>query len=67
MIADEKTLGKAAGTDQQLGKGTYVDLLGLSGAHAYASELYETATEIIKPLPNSEQLTYIVHYIYDRL
>ncbi|MES2205114.1 MAG: farnesyl diphosphate synthase [Pseudomonadota bacterium] len=67
VIADEKTLGKATGTDQQLGKGTYVDLLGLPGAHIYAKELYETASEIIKPLPNSEQLTYIVYYIYARL
>lgn len=67
VIADEKVLGKAKGTDQQLGKGTYVDLLEMPGAYQLATELYKTACEIIKPLPNSEQLTYIVHYVYDRL
>lgn len=67
VIADEKTLGKAAGTDQQLGKGTYVDLLGLENARFYATKLYEIACKTIETLPNSERLAYIAHYIYTRL
>lgn len=67
VTADEKTLGKAQGTDQQLGKGTYVDLLGLDKARQYAAELCESAHKSIKPLPNNEQLTYIIDYIHRRL
>lgn len=67
VVADEEVLGKTKGTDQQLGKGTYVDLLSLPGAQAYAAELYDAACKLLKSLPNSEPLTYIVRHIYGRL
>ena len=67
VIADEKILGKAAGTDQQLGKGTYVDLLGLKTARQYALELCDKACEILSPMKKSESLHNIVKYVHKRI
>lgn len=67
VIADEKILGKAGGTDQQLGKGTYVDLLGLNEARQYALMLSKKACEILTVMKKSEPLRDIARYIYGRV
>lgn len=67
VIADEKILGKAAGTDQQLGKKTYVDILGLENAKQYAFDLYQTACSTVKQLPRHQPLRDITEYIYQRV
>lgn len=43
VIADSATLGKTAGKDAASDKPTYVSLLGLAPAQAYASELLAAA------------------------
>lgn len=60
VIADEKTLGKAAGTDQHLGKGTYIDLLGIAGAQQYAKKLIIEIYAALAVLKNSDALSEIV-------
>lgn len=67
VIADEALLGKATGTDQQLGKGTYVDLLGLDEAREYASALYHQASETLSKMQKGESLHEIVKYVYQRI
>ncbi len=43
VTADSATLGKTAGKDQAQDKPTYVSLMGLERAHAYAQSLYQQA------------------------
>ena len=66
VIADETLLGKATGTDQKLGKGTYVDLLELEGARQYASDLRHKACQALHLMEKSESLQYIINYVYER-
>ncbi len=66
VIADETLLGKATGTDQKLGKGTYVDLLELEGARQYASDLRHKACQALHLMEKSEPLQYIINYVYER-
>ncbi len=66
VIADETLLGKTTGTDQKLGKGTYVDLLGLNGARQYALNLREKACKILRSMKKNEPLQDIVNYVYER-
>lgn len=66
VIADETLLGKATGTDQKLGKGTYVDLLELEGARQYASDLRHKACQALHLMEKSEPLKYIINYVYER-
>ena len=44
VTADSTTLGKTAGKDAKQDKPTYVSLMGLTGARAYAQALHRTAT-----------------------
>ncbi|HSO43967.1 MAG TPA: polyprenyl synthetase family protein, partial [Rhodoferax sp.] len=43
VTADSTTLGKTPGKDQAQHKPTYVSLMGLERAHAYAQTLYQQA------------------------
>jgi farnesyl diphosphate synthase len=43
VVADSATLGKTAGKDADNGKPTYVSLMGLSNARAYAHSLHKQA------------------------
>lgn len=45
VTADTATLGKPAGSDEKLDKSTYVKLLGVDGACAYADTLFSQAYE----------------------
>lgn len=67
VIGDESSLGKAPGTDQELGKKTYVDLLGLDQAKKYAINLYYKGCELLNPLDNHEELKMMAGYICARI
>jgi len=64
--ADKKILGKPAGTDQTLGKYTYVDVLGMEGAQNYANQLRYSVKKILAPIVQRDQIESIVEYIYTR-
>lgn len=69
VTADEKTLGKQAGTDKELGKTTYVDILGLEQAKQYAKSLAsEACSKLTKEFGsnNAGKLNDLTRYIYQR-
>ncbi len=66
VIADESLLGKPAGTDEKLGKITYVTLLGLNESKNYAQKLCEQAIADIRNHPNSQDLQALTQYIFSR-
>lgn len=47
VTGDTEQLGKDAGSDASQGKLTFVDLLGVDGASAYANDLSATAADDI--------------------
>ena len=53
VTADTAALGKTPGKDADDNKPTYVSLLGLEGARAFASELRQTALQALGPLGDS--------------
>ena len=50
--ADTATLGKTAGKDADNDKPTYVKLMGLDGARAYAYQLTDEAVSLLEPFGN---------------
>jgi farnesyl diphosphate synthase len=50
VTADSASLGKTPGKDAAENKPTYVSLLGLDGARAFAQELREDALAALAPL-----------------
>ena len=49
VVSDSGTLGKTAGKDAANDKPTYVSLLGIDGARAYAARLHEEALAALEP------------------
>ncbi len=47
VVADSSTLGKTAGKDADHDKPTYVSLMGLDGARAYAQSLHDQALQAL--------------------
>ncbi|WP_419534690.1 (2E,6E)-farnesyl diphosphate synthase [Endozoicomonas sp.] len=67
VIADTDTLGKHQGADMALGKPTYVSLMGLEQARAYAEELHHTAISALFGFDHSADfLRQIADYIVRR-
>lgn len=61
------TLGKAAGSDRQRGKMTYVATHGLAAARERARQLMEDAVAVLQPLPgNHEPLTALARWMIER-
>lgn len=60
-----KTLGKSAGSDEKLDKSTYVKLLGVDGAMAYADDLFAKALSITDRL-GADQLAQLVKTLKKR-
>ena len=56
VTADSAQLGKTAGKDAAANKPTYVSLMGLAGARAFAGQLHDEALRAIRPLGSSGQL-----------
>jgi len=65
--ASTATLGKTAGKDEAAEKPTYVSLLGLNGARAYAGELRSDALAALAPFgKRGARLTELADFICDR-
>ena len=52
----EADMGKAVGKDADAGKATFVDLLGLEGARARATQLSENAVAVLEPFGGEADL-----------
>lgn len=63
---DTETLGKPAGSDAELGKLTYVRLLGLDGARSEAARLCAEAEALLADIPRAERLRQLIHWVRDR-
>lgn len=68
VTADSATLGKTAGKDAAQDKPTYVSLLGLERARAYAGELLAQASAALATtgLPDTRALLALAHMVVDR-
>ena len=61
------TLGKAAGSDRERGKMTYVAVYGLAAARERARQLTQDAVAALQPLPgNREPLTALARWMTER-
>jgi farnesyl diphosphate synthase len=67
VIADSATLGKTAGKDAANDKPTYVSLLGLEPAKAYASELLQEALQGLVDTGLASHQTHILAALADRV
>ena len=65
--ADSATLGKTAGKDAANDKPTYVSLMGLEGARAYAEKLRADAHAASASLGNADRLRALADYVVDRI
>lgn len=63
---DTATLGKPSGSDAELGKLTYVRLLGLDGARNEAARLCAEAEALLDEVPNGIRLRQLIHWVRDR-
>ena len=68
VTADAATLGKTAGKDAAQDKPTYVSLLGLERAQAYAQQLHQQALAALAAsgLPDTLALAGLAHKVVDR-
>ena len=66
VIADTETLGKPAGSDEKLEKSTYVKLLGVDGAKAYANQLFDDARTAVSGFGEQNLLVQIVDWLQAR-
>jgi farnesyl diphosphate synthase len=68
VTADSATLGKTAGKDAAADKPTFVALLGLAGAQAYAQGLLEQALQALHGggLPAPHALEHLAHSVVRR-
>lgn len=66
ITADTITLGKPAGSDEKLEKSTYVKLLGVKGARAYANQLFEEARSQVKYWGDNNLLLQITDWLQTR-
>lgn len=66
ITADTITLGKPAGSDEKLEKSTYVKLLGVKGAQAYANQLFEEARSQVKYWGDNNLLLQITDWLQTR-
>jgi farnesyl diphosphate synthase len=68
VTADTSTLGKTAGKDAEHHKPTFVSLMGLEGAQAYADQLLQTALGALDPavLPRTAVLEALARWVTER-
>ena len=68
VVADSATLGKTAGKDADNDKPTYVSLMGLDAARAYANELLAEAQQALagSGLPNTGALAALADMVVRR-
>jgi farnesyl diphosphate synthase len=68
VISDSATLGKTAGKDAANDKPTYVSLMGLEGARAYAHELLAQSLQALEStqLTQTQALSALARLVVDR-
>jgi farnesyl diphosphate synthase len=68
VVADSATLGKTAGKDLENDKPTYVSLMGLDAARAYAQTLYTQAVQALQAtgLPDTRALLSLADAVVQR-
>lgn len=66
VVADTKTLGKPSGSDEKLQKSTYVVLLGVDKARAYADELFDKARAQVAGFGKDNLLLQMVAWLQKR-
>lgn len=66
VVADTTTLGKPVGSDEKLQKSTYVALLGVDNARAYADELFDKAKAQVAQLGDNNLLLQLVDWLQHR-
>lgn len=69
VISDTETLGKPAGSDEEMGKSTYPSLIGLEKSKELASEYIDTAVKRLNGYEGEERtfLSELARYIVDRV
>lgn len=67
VTAEEALLGKPRGTDEKLGKITYVSLLGLTASKEYVAQLHHQALVSLSALPHSAHLKTLTDAIAERV
>lgn len=66
VVADTATLGKPVGSDEKLDKSTYVKLLGVDKARAYADGLFDEARACVADLGADNLLLQVVDWLQKR-
>ena len=67
ITGDEKKLGKAVGSDDQLNKSTYPKLLGLKGAKKEAEKMFEEAQKSLNIFEGkAKKLSELAKYVLNR-
>jgi geranylgeranyl diphosphate synthase type II len=69
VISDTETLGKPAGSDEEMGKSTYPSLIGLERSKSLAKEYIDNALSRLAPYSGDEKafLSELSRYIVDRV
>lgn len=66
VIGDEAMLGKPIGSDSDSGKTTFVTLMSMEKAHAYAGKLTDDAKAAVSVYEGSEILSALADYLLTR-
>lgn len=66
VSGDPEKMGKSQGRDAQLGKATYVTLLGLEASRERARAEVRAAREQVAPLPSPDVLLALADYVVQR-
>jgi farnesyl diphosphate synthase len=67
VTSTAEDLGKPAGQDEEMGKATFVGLLGVEGARAEAARLADSAAERLAPFgPRGETLRQLTRFVLER-
>ncbi|WP_031480667.1 polyprenyl synthetase family protein [Maridesulfovibrio frigidus] len=69
VVGDEASLGKPVGSDEEQGKSTYPNLIGLEESKELARKYVDEAVELLSPYsgPEAELLAELAQYIVDRV
>jgi len=66
VIGDEATFGKPIGSDQEEGKVTFVDLLGVAGCEDEVRRLTAEAVSALRGAPDAEFLVWLAESLAER-